>query len=74
MRVSSAAVVCRTVFVMAYLLALVTAGRPGWGAATAAPALVAVWLVPLAVAHARHRSEQPALTPALPQPGEVRAG
>ena len=72
MSVPSAAIVCRTVVVLAYLLALLAAGRPGWGAATAAPALVAVWLVPLVVASARHRAEQPA--GALVAPEEVPAG
>jgi len=72
MSVPSAAVACRTVVVLAYLVALVAAGRPGWGAATAAPALVAVWFVPLVVTHARHRAEQTA--GALVQPEEVPAG
>jgi hypothetical protein len=72
MSVPSTAVVCRTVVVLAYLVALVAAGRPGWGAAAAAPALVAVWLVPLVVAHARHRAEQPAA--AFVQPEEAPAG
>src|SRR3954452_158863 len=33
MSVPSAAIVCRTVVVLAYLLALLAAGRPGWGGA-----------------------------------------
>jgi hypothetical protein len=72
MSVPGVAVVCRTVVVTAYLLALLVAGRPGWGAAIAAPALVAVWLAPLVAGHARHRSAQPA--PVIAQPGEVPAG
>jgi hypothetical protein len=56
MSVPGVAVVCRTVVVTAYLLALLVAGRPGWGAAIAAPALVAVWLAPLVVGHGRART------------------
>jgi hypothetical protein len=70
--VPSAAVVCRTVVVLAYLVALAAAGRPGWGAALAAPALLAVWLAPLVIASARHRARRPA--DVLVAPEEVPAG
>jgi hypothetical protein len=70
MSVPSVAVVCRTVVVTAYLVALLVAGRPGWGAAIAGPALVAVWLAPLVVGHVRHRTAEAVLA----QPEKVPAG
>ncbi|WP_448625972.1 hypothetical protein [Geodermatophilus sp. URMC 64] len=45
--------VCRTVVVLAFLLALALAGRPGWASFVPALALVAVWIAPLVVRHRR---------------------
>jgi hypothetical protein len=41
--------ICRTVVVLAFLLALALAGRPGWSSTVLGLALVAVWAAPLVV-------------------------
>jgi hypothetical protein len=59
---------CRTVVVLGFLLALALAGRPGWSTAALGLALVAVWLAPLLVRHARQRAAlraRPAQAPAV---------
>jgi len=61
----SRTVVCRTVVVTAYLLALAVAGRPGWATGSLAVALVAVWLAPLLVHHGRHPAPESAPAPAV---------
>jgi hypothetical protein len=43
----SAASIGRTVFVLAYLIALTVAGTPGWTAVLAGLSLVALWTTPL---------------------------
>ena len=67
MHLPSVPTVCRTVVVLGFLLALALAGRPGWSTAALGPVLVAVWLAPLLVRHARHRPSaalEPAEAPA----------
>jgi hypothetical protein len=59
---------CRTVITLGYVLAVALAGRPVWGTALAALGLVAVWLAPLLLSHARHPATQPA---AVMRPGEA---
>ena len=61
----SPAVVCRTVVVLAYLLALAVAGRPGWATVSAGVALVAVWLIPVVLHHGRHPAQESAGAPAV---------
>ena len=62
--------VCRAVVVLAFLLALALAGRPGWATPALALVLVGVWLAPLLVRHARHR---PVPAAAAPRPAEAPA-
>jgi multisubunit Na+/H+ antiporter MnhG subunit len=62
----SPATVCRTVAVLGFLLALALAGTPGWSSVGLGLALVAVWLAPLVVAHARHRAALHARPPEAP--------
>ena len=67
MRLPSLPTVCRTVVVLGFLMALALAGRPGWSTVGLGLALVAVWLSPLVVRHARHRAAlhaRPAEAPA----------
>jgi hypothetical protein len=61
--------VCRTAVVLAFLLALAVAGRPGWAASSLALCLVAVWLAPVLTGH---RAVAPAA--AAPEPSEAPAG
>jgi hypothetical protein len=49
MHLPSLPTVCRTVVVLAFLLALALAGRPGWPTAALGLVLVGVWLAPLLV-------------------------
>jgi hypothetical protein len=56
MHLPSLPTACRTVVVLGFLLALALAGRPGWSTAALGLALVAVWLAPLLVRHARQRA------------------
>ena len=67
MHLPSLATVCRTAVVLGYLVALALAGRPGWTTVALGLALVAVWVAPLLVRHARHRAAlhaRPAEAPA----------
>jgi hypothetical protein len=56
MHLPSLPTACRTVVVLAFLLALALAGRPGWSSAGLGLVLVGVWLAPLLVRHARQRA------------------
>ena len=71
----SPAVVCRTVVVLAYLLALAAAGRSGWATVSAGVALITVWLIPVVLHHGRDQAQEGAAAPAAGvRAGEAPAG
>jgi hypothetical protein len=70
--VPSIVTVCRTAVVLGWLLVLSVAAEPGWTTLSLALALVAVWLAPLVVRHAR-RPVIPLEPAAAVEPAEAPA-